>query len=148
MRASTLVCLLGLSLAAVRVAQGQPAEPAPDSSEQVAREHFRQAEIDFTLGKFEDALHGYQAAYEAKPLTAFLFNIAQCYRNLGDYERARFFYKGYLTLEPKTPHRRRGNELIVEVTQLQKAAPPTESRPEEKPAPPVGSSSFAGRADP
>ncbi|HVR63364.1 MAG TPA: tetratricopeptide repeat protein [Polyangia bacterium] len=152
MRASTLVCVLGLSLATVRVGRAQSVDPAAvavDTSEQLARDHFKQAEIDFNLGKFEDALHGYQAAYEAKPLTAFLFNIAQCYRNLGDYERARFFYKRYLTLEPRTPNRRVVNDLIAEVTRLQKAAPvPAESRPEGTPAPPAGSSSFVPIADP
>ena len=35
------------------------------------------------------------------------FNIAQCYRNMGNYERARFFFRRYLTLEPKASNHRR-----------------------------------------
>ena len=33
---------------------------------------------------------------------AFLFNIAQCYRNMQSYERARFFFRRYLALDPHT----------------------------------------------
>jgi tetratricopeptide (TPR) repeat protein len=111
-----------------------PADPAPDESEQTARELFRKAEINFNLGKFADALSDYQAAYEAKPLAGFLFNIAQCYRHMGNYERARFFYRRYLTVEPKTPNRRLVTDLIAEVTRLMDSAPP---RPPPAPPPPV-----------
>jgi tetratricopeptide (TPR) repeat protein len=104
------------------------ADPPPDESEQAARELFRKAEISFNLGKFADALSDYQAAYEAKPLAGFLFNIAQCYRHMGNYERARFFYRRYLTVDPKTPNRRLVTDLIAEVTRLM-------DDPANKPAP-------------
>ena len=104
------------------------ADQAPDESEQAARELFRKAEINFNLGKFADALSDYQAAYEAKPLAGFLFNIAQCYRHMGNYERARFFYRRYLTVDPKTPNRRLVTDLIAEVTRLM-------DDPANKPAP-------------
>jgi tetratricopeptide (TPR) repeat protein len=98
----------------------------------------------FNLGKFADALTDYQAAYEAKPLPGFLFNIAQCYRNMGNYERARFFYRRYLALEPRTSNRRLVEDLIAEMTRLldkqaeeKAAAPPAASSPpapsEDKP---------------
>ena len=35
----------------------------------------------------------YTAAHDAKPLPALLFNIAQCHRQLGNHERALFFYR-------------------------------------------------------
>ena len=53
---------------------------------------FEQAEAKFNVGRFEEAVVDYQAAYDVEPLPAFLFNIGQCYRNLGNYERAQFFY--------------------------------------------------------
>src|SRR5712675_1116118 len=133
MRLSVFAFLLGLSVL-VPVVEARAEEPPAEEAEKLAREKFKQAEIDFNLGKFSEALSGYQAAYEAKPLTAFLFNIAQCYRNLGNYERARFFYKRYLTLEPKTPNRRVVTDLIAEVTRLMKNAPPTPEAHVETPA--------------
>src|SRR5579872_4509216 len=140
------VCLVLLMTAPRARAQGgdgkgngdtaQPAgTAATDESEAQAREHFRAAEIDFNLGKFTEALASYQAAYQAKPLPAFMFNIAQCYRNMGKYERARFFYRRYLTLEPKSPNRRVVTDLIAEVTRLMKNPPPTPSAPVQAPGP-------------
>jgi tetratricopeptide (TPR) repeat protein len=121
-----MALLLGLlsiaTLAPVRPHVAQAAEGPPES-EATARELFRKAEISFNLGKFPEALRDYQAAYEAKPLPGFLFNIAQCYRHMGNYERARFFYRRYLALDPKTPNRRLVTDLITEVTQKMDSAP-------------------------
>ena len=54
-----------------------------------------------------------QQAYQAKPLPGFVFNIAQCHRNLGNYERAGFFYRRYLTLE-RNPARRAQVETLID----------------------------------
>jgi tetratricopeptide (TPR) repeat protein len=120
---AALVCAVALpsrSLAA-------PAPAAEDEKE--ARRLFQKAELSFNLGKFEEALADYQSAYQAKPLTGFLFNIAQCYRNLGNWERARFFYRRYLTLEPRSPNRHRVEDLVAEMTdrleKQQALMPPT-----------------------
>ncbi len=74
-----------------------------DPREKVAREKYGKATKAYDLGKFEEALELFSEAYEAKELPGFLFNIAQCHRQLGDFERARFFYKRYLDLSPKRP---------------------------------------------
>jgi tetratricopeptide (TPR) repeat protein len=87
---------------------------AQDKAERAARAHFQRAEKAFSLGKFEEALAGYEAAYEAKALPGLLFNIAQCHRNLGHHERAIFFYKRYLALDPDGPNRKMVEELIEE----------------------------------
>jgi tetratricopeptide (TPR) repeat protein len=121
-----MALLLGLlSMAPLAPVAGSPAQAADGApeSESTARELFRKAEISFNLGKFPEALRDYQAAYEAKPLPGFLFNIAQCYRHMGNYERARFFYRRYLALDPKTPNRRLVTDLITEVTQKMDSAP-------------------------
>jgi tetratricopeptide (TPR) repeat protein len=91
---------------------------AAGGSEKEARALFQRAEKSFNLGRFADALTDYQAAYEAKPLPGFLFNIAQCYRNMANYERARFFYRRYLAIEPKTSNRGLVEDLIAEMTRL------------------------------
>src|SRR5436190_11920126 len=87
------------ALLAVAVAVAAPAAAhAQDREARAARAHFQRAEKAFNLGKFDEALKGYEAAYEAKPLSGLLFNIAQCHRNLANPERAIFFYQRYLAL--------------------------------------------------
>lgn len=70
-----------------------------------AKASFAKGEEAYKLGRFEDALAAYSDAYEAKPLAAFLFNIGQCHRQLGNHERAIFFYKAFLREKPDTPQR-------------------------------------------
>jgi hypothetical protein len=113
--------------------------PSLDDEKQ-ARTLYDRAEKSFDLGKFGDALADYQSAYEAKPLPGFLFNIAQCYRNMGKFERARFFFRRYLALDPHAPNRRRVEELIVEMSkQMDSQASPAPSSVEPMPveAPPL-----------
>jgi hypothetical protein len=43
-----------------------------------------------------------------------LFNIGQCYRELGNYERASFFLRGYLHEIPKAKNRALVEDLITE----------------------------------
>ena len=50
-----------------------------------------------------------------RPLSAFLFNIGQCYRNLGDYDAAVFSFKKYLKLEPDAENREQVEEYITEL---------------------------------
>jgi hypothetical protein len=111
-------------------APAQAEVQAQVNDEKEARRLFQKAELSFNLGKFPEALADYQSAYQAKALPGFLFNIAQCYRNLGDYERARFFFKRYLALDPHTPNRHRVDDLISEMThQLDLAARPATPGP-------------------
>jgi tetratricopeptide (TPR) repeat protein len=125
-----------LVLAAVLLsatAQAAPKRPAPvydQKQEKAARAQFDRAEKAFNLGHFEEALTGYQAAYEALPLPAFLFNIAQCHRNLRNREKAVFFYQRYLSLAPEAPNRGVVEELIAEQKRLLEYEQPTE--PEDK----------------
>jgi hypothetical protein len=112
-----------------------PAGPARAATEdeKKARALYESAEKNFDVGKFAEALTDYQAAYEAKPLPGFLFNIAQCYRNMGNYERARFFFRRYLALDPRAPNHRRVEELIAEMSKQidaqAAAAPPSATAP-------------------
>jgi tetratricopeptide (TPR) repeat protein len=126
-----LILALGLSLVLTRVAVAAPPKrptPAYDPvQEKVARGHFDRAEKAFNLRKFEDALAAYQAAYEALPLPAFLFNIAQCHRNLRNREQAVFFYERYLSLAPDAPNRQVVEDLIAE--QKQQLAPAGQAGP-------------------
>ncbi|HTL36021.1 MAG TPA: tetratricopeptide repeat protein, partial [Kofleriaceae bacterium] len=69
----------------------------------------------FALGKFDEALEEYQEAFDAKPLPGFLYNIGQCYRNLGDYDQAIFSFKKYLKLEPDADNKDAVEQLITDL---------------------------------
>lgn len=93
---------------------------ADDPATRAARRHFERGEKLFALGKFDEALEQYESAFDAKPLPAFLYNIGQCYRNLGDYDQAIFSFKKYLKLAPDADNRE-AVERLIEDLELQKA---------------------------
>jgi tetratricopeptide (TPR) repeat protein len=88
-----------LSLAALPVVAAEVSEEAKAQ----AREKFTQGNAAYERGEFRQALVAFDAAYKLAPLPGFLFNVAQCHRQLGAYERAAFFYRRYLSLSEKEP---------------------------------------------
>lgn len=79
-----------------------------------AKARAKQADVLYKLGQFEQALAAYSAAYEDYPAAGLLFNIGQCHKNLKSWERARFFFEGYLRERPDTANRAVVEELIAE----------------------------------
>jgi hypothetical protein len=75
---------------------------------------FDKAQIQYKLGHFDEALAGYSRAYELFPAPAFLFNIGQCHKNLKNYERAIFFFEGYLRDEKSPARRALAEDLLTE----------------------------------
>jgi tetratricopeptide (TPR) repeat protein len=110
--------VLAMTVAFAAVAARAWATEDGAAGERPGRVLFEQAEAKFNVGRFEDALVDYQAAYDVEPLPAFLFNIGQCYRNLGNYERAQFFFRRYTTLDPRSPNRPAAERLIAEMDKL------------------------------
>jgi len=154
--AAPLPVLLLLLAASPRASADGAASRPPDKE---ARERFQRAELAFNVGKFSDALTEYQAAYEAKPLPGFLFNIAQCHRNLHNYEEAQFFYRRYLALAPDSADRATVEGLVAEMTRRlddERRRPTSETAGETQPptaptlflaAAPAGSSAAPPPAD-
>ncbi|MFB1479174.1 tetratricopeptide repeat protein [Corallococcus sp. RDP092CA] len=96
---------LGLVLA---LALGTPlpavaADATAAAAESQARERFSEGNLAYDLGEFDRALKSFSEAYRLKPLPAFLFNIAQCHRQLKNPSRAAFFYRRYLSLSEGEP---------------------------------------------
>ncbi|NOK19354.1 tetratricopeptide repeat protein [Corallococcus carmarthensis] len=96
-----------LSLA-LALALGTPfpavaAEATATAAEDQAREKFSEGNLAYDLGEFDRALKAFSEAYRLKPLPAFLFNIAQCHRQLNNPSRAAFFYRRYLSLSQGEP---------------------------------------------
>lgn len=81
--------LLALSLAAL------PAGAAPTDAEQ-ARAAFQKGSTEYNLGNFAEAGKLFEEVYRLRPVPALLFNIAQCYRFVGNLERAVQTYRSFL----------------------------------------------------
>jgi len=130
-----MVAVLGAAPPPLR-AEDSPAAVTPLDD---AKAVFAEAEKAYGLGRFEEALRGFERAYELLPLPGFLFNIGQCHRNLGNWERASFFYQGYLSRQPKAANADKVQALVAQmddkVREQQEAraraaaAPPSAPRP-------------------
>lgn len=82
-----------------------------------------QARIDngkkaFARGDYDAAIQEFKAAFDIKPTSAVLFNIAKSYERLSRYEEAIDFYKQYLDLDPNSPDR---TDVEEQIRRLQKS---------------------------
>lgn len=68
-----------------------------------ARRAYAKGMTAYNLQRFAEALALFQRAYEEKQDPAFLFNLAQCQRQLGQYDTAAKSYRAYLNSSPQTP---------------------------------------------
>lgn len=91
-----------------------PSISAAGSSKREAKKRVLAAMLDYKLGRFKEALEGYSAAYQLFPAPALLFNIGQCHKNLKSYDRAVFFFEGFLREQPDAPNREVVEDLIKE----------------------------------
>src|SRR5919205_4591531 len=69
---------------------------AEDSSIEEAKAHAARAKVHYDLGEYDKAAEEYIQVYRIRPLPALLYNIAQSYRQAGQYEKAKQFYRSYL----------------------------------------------------
>ncbi|HEY2902927.1 MAG TPA: tetratricopeptide repeat protein [Polyangia bacterium] len=127
-----------------------------------AREHYQKGTAFFDLGKYQEAIKEFEAAYEAKNDPAFLYNLAQAHRLAGNPEQALRFYRTYLRRNPNPPNRADIEDKIKQLEKLvdQKTAtqtsPPTQTiqpslppaTPPWQPAPPAASPEAPAAAPP
>jgi tetratricopeptide (TPR) repeat protein len=93
---------LGTSFLALCVALMPIAAHASAADDVKAKALFKEGEKAYNGGDFQGALEKYQQAYDLSPLPGFLFNEAQCYRQLGNFERAAFMYGRFVDVsKPK-----------------------------------------------
>lgn len=85
------------------------------ADKQKARELYDRGIKAYNLARFQEAIDLLREAYQEEPSPAFLFNIAQAYRQLDDCEHAAFFYKRYLSYEPASKERRQIEDRIIEL---------------------------------
>ncbi|HSS39491.1 MAG TPA: tetratricopeptide repeat protein, partial [Polyangia bacterium] len=129
MRAGTVTMICAAALLAASVAR------AESGNADTAQAHFDRGAKLYNLGHFQEAIGDFEKAYDLDPSPIFLFNIAQSHRQLGNKERALFFYRRYLEQAPNAANRddveRRMKDLQASLQQEAelKQKPPTEVSP-------------------
>ena len=72
---------------------------------------------NYNVGEYRRALDSFKAGYYAKADPAFLFNMAQCFRMLGDAEPAIREYRAYLRARADAPNREAVERFIDDLEQ-------------------------------
>src|SRR6185295_6162624 len=85
------------------------------ADEAAARKSFAAGERAYNLGEFDKAVTLFKQAYAEWDEPAFLFNIAQTYRQMGDCKQSQFFYKRFLALKVNDTKKPIKPELQAEV---------------------------------
>ena len=98
-RLPLLIATLSMLVASAAWAQAKP------DTKTAAKEHYARGTSFYDLGRYEDAIKEFEAAYQLKNDPAFLYNLAQSYRQAGNHERAVHFYKTYLRYVPNAKNR-------------------------------------------
>ncbi|MFI5040084.1 MAG: tol-pal system YbgF family protein, partial [Solirubrobacterales bacterium] len=88
-----------------------------------AREAYRSAAHHYDFGEYRQALKDFKDAYSHYEDPVFLFNIAQCHRQLGETADAIQVYRAYLRNAPNAPNRAEVEALIARLQQQQTAPP-------------------------
>jgi len=124
-------CLL-LTIA-LAIAAPTPVEAARRSASSEARKYFKTGAKHFVKKRYQAALAAFSAGYELTKKPAFLFNMGECARLLGDHDRAVEFYRQFLQRDQKSKRRAEAQRWI------QTLAPPVvAATPPPEPEPPAG----------
>ncbi|MEP6864173.1 MAG: tetratricopeptide repeat protein [Deltaproteobacteria bacterium] len=125
-------CLLGF------LGTARADDPLAKPKDPVAQEHLSQGNKLYRLRDFDKAIEEYKAGALKEDAPVFLYNLGQCYRQLGKYEDAIWHYERFLSRAQPTGDMRTAVEDFVKQmkSELDKKAmsqPPTEPAPEPKP---------------
>lgn len=85
------------------------------ADDEAAQAHYKKGRSLYNVSEYRAALDEFKQAYVEHEDPAFLYNIAQCHRQLGDYPEAITFYKRFLNESPKAPNRKDVQRLIAEL---------------------------------
>jgi hypothetical protein len=108
-----------------------------------ARTHYEKGRSYFQVSEYRKALEEFKAAHVEKNDPAYIYNIAECHRQLGEPKDAVVFYRRFLRLVPPThalraDAERRITELEATPASANAASPPPAGReagPSPSPAP-------------
>jgi hypothetical protein len=113
-----------------------------------ADEWYKEGENQYNLGQFDAAVTAFKKGFELEPSdskkAAYLYNIAQAYRELQNCKEAQFFYKRYLafkdgdTKKPLDPQKRKEieerikdlDDCVKKQEEIRKKPPDATERPD------------------
>ena len=108
---AVLLASLGDGRAQAQTPSGNAGKTDVDKAR--AREAFRRATHAYDFGEYAKALDAFKEAYTAYEDPGFLFNIAQCHRQLGQTEEALRVYRSYLRNATNPPNAEEVRGLIA-----------------------------------
>ncbi len=103
-----LILLLALAALAWRPAHAE-------SDKQVAQRAYAEGKRLYDVGEYPRALAAFKRAYLAYEEPSLLFNMAQCYRLIGDKHEAIQSYKSYLRNLPEARNREEVKRIIADL---------------------------------
>jgi tetratricopeptide (TPR) repeat protein len=106
--AAQVLAFLGLILGSVSPTFAQ-------DDMQAAKAHYSKATRLYEVGEYRQAIDEFKAAHLAKADPSFLYNIAQCHRQLGEFEPAVTLYKRFLGASPKAANRADVEKRVAEI---------------------------------
>jgi hypothetical protein len=123
-------------------AAGNQERATAEADKDAARSEWRQGNVAYDLGHYDDAAKHYDVAYTLVQDPAFLFNIAQSYRMGGKLEQALDRYRAFLRkASADAPNRNTAEKFVQEIKrklEVKKEAAPIaspEAVPAKEPAP-------------
>ncbi len=106
--------LITLFIASMLAASTIEANAMEDLNTQQARVYYEEGTKNYRVGEYRQALDAFKAGYFTRRDAVFLFNMAQCYRMLGEHENAVREYRAYLNEKPAATNREDVEKLIAE----------------------------------
>jgi hypothetical protein len=114
--AVVMALVLAMSWVSTAHAAGGPDGANAKGDKNAARAEWRQGNVAYNLGHYDDAAKHYEAAYTLVQDPAFLFNIAQSYRMGGKLDQALDRYRAFLrTASADAPNRDTAGKFVQEI---------------------------------
>jgi tetratricopeptide (TPR) repeat protein len=118
LRVAPIILAMLLSQLQLASAQEVSRPQLSDAQKQKTKEHYEKATRLYNVGKYQEAIGEYEAAYLVSADPVMLFNIAQCHRLNNQPDEAARFYKNYLRNAPGAPNREDVERKIGEMERL------------------------------
>lgn len=112
------------------------AAPVAAVAEPTAKELYDSGLRHYNVSEYDQALVDFKNAYQKSGRSELLYNIAQCYRAMGDATRAHAHYRAFLRENPDAPNRAEVEKLMAAMEVAMKAQKPSPSDASPPPAPP------------
>ena len=123
LRAAAVV--LGMALGARPALAADATAPAAEDAKTLINEGSAQ----YALGHFKEALADFEKVYLMKRVPALLFNIAQCHRQMKNFEEAAVTFRSFIRLAPDSPQVGNARELLSQVEEAIRAQRAAQTTP-------------------